>query len=134
MHAPLDAFDPNTWTLRSPHEYRLYGDDRATMWAVVDEIDYHWAVQWRWAPKVSKGGKKVYLYRTGSINNCKVSIYLHVAIMERTGILKPSRHHIIADHRNGDGLDCRRHNLRWATPKMNRANLFGMYPHDLIEG
>lgn len=128
----LDPFDPNTWALAEPYEYRIWGDNKEGVYALVDEEDYHWAVRWCWAPKVSRGGKKVYLYRTCGIE--RKSIYLHVAVMERKGVARPSPGHIITDHRNGNGLDCRRDNLRWVTPRMNRLNLFGAYPHDLIEG
>lgn len=39
MHAPLDPFDPNVWPLLTPaHEFRIYLDDRAETFAIVDEI------------------------------------------------------------------------------------------------
>jgi len=135
----LDPFDPNTWALQAAHEYRIYGDDREGVWAIVDEIDYHWAVQWRWSTKVSRGGKKKYLFRPTSIpgvssQNVRQSIYLHVAIMERAQPEKPSPSHTISDHRDGQSLNCRRMNLRWATRSMNQRNIHGRYGHDLIEG
>lgn len=118
-------------------EYRIYLDNRASVWAVVDEVDYHWAVRWLWAAKNSKRGNKVYAYRTLSDRSrgYKVtsSLYLHVQIMERTGIVRPSEKHLVVDHRNGDSLDCRRSNLRWATRSMNRRNIYGSQPNDLIE-
>lgn len=129
-----DWSDPNTWVFPE-HEFRIYGDDRAQTWAVVDEDDYHWLIAWRWAPKVSRGGKKVYLYRTITDRvSGNWSLFLHVAIMERSGVKQPSPQHVVVDHRNGDSLDCRKANLRWATRSMNRLNVNGARAHDLVDG
>lgn len=137
MLAPFDPFDPNL--IVDDHEYRIYGDDLAQTWVVVDREDYLWAVQWKWKWKTSRGKRKFYMCRTLTYKNrfgtqSDTSLFLHVAIMKRTGIIPPSPKHTIVDHRNGDERDCRRPNLRWATPSMNRKNLYGMYPHDLMEG
>lgn len=136
MHGALglDPFDPRFWDIDVPHECRIYGDDHANIWALVDAVDYQWAIKWLWRPKLSRGGRKVYLYRTACGNGLRRSAYLHVEIMRRTEIIPPSKFHTITDHRNGNSLDCRRANLRWATPSMNRRNLFGAYPNDLLEG
>lgn len=136
MHGTLDPFDPRTWA-EDDHEHRIYGNDALTIYALVDPEDYTWFARWRWSPKVSKGGKKVYLFRPQSDRSRAsrvVSLYLHVEIMKRTGIQPPSSLHTMTDHRNGNGLDCRRRNLRWATPRMNCLNRNGRRPHDLIEG
>lgn len=136
----IDPFNPNhLWgPLAEKHSFRIYGDDRASIWALVDEEDYHWAVQWRWTPKPSRSAWKKYMFRPthvlGMGNGVRRSIFLHVAIMERKNPNRPSPEHTIADHRNGNSLDCRRGNLRWATPSMNRQNINGYFPKDLIEG
>ena len=129
--------DPNTW--KNNHEYRIYGDDRASVWAVVDEIDYHYFVNWLWSPKWSKGHTKVYLRRnvqTGTKKDGRIqqTLFLHVAIMKRTGIQPPSPLHVIVDHRDSDSMNCKRSNLRWATHSMNCKNRNGQYAYDLIEG
>ena len=132
MHGPLsDPFDPTTWT-PDTHEFRIWLDDREGMSALVDEIDYHWAIKWRWSPKPSRSRHKFYAYRTVGNRPAKRSLFLHVAIMWRTGICQPVNH-IIVDHRNGNSLDCRRDNLRWATLSMNRRNIDGRFPNDLLE-
>jgi hypothetical protein len=133
MHGLIgDSWDPNTWAEST--EYRIYADDAAQVWAVVDEVDYWWAIQWKWALKPSRGNRKHYLYRTGRTNGIRCSWYLHVEIHRRREILPPSPLHTIVDHRNGNSFCCNRSNLRWATPVMNRRNLFGQFPHDLLEG
>jgi hypothetical protein len=136
----LDPWDPNNWEAANPPtEFRIYADDRAEVFALVDEIDYHYFVQWRWKTKTSKGGKKVYLIR--SVHHTEgpdvridgrryqrrymQTVQLHVEIMKRTGIKRPTKQHTITDHRNGRERDCRRANLRWQTPKGNSNNIHG---------
>lgn len=108
---------------------------------MVDEDDYHWAIQWRWNPNKKKsrrnpGKIKIYAHRAcrlqGKYGPCS-SIYLHIEIMKRTGIRPPSVAHCIVDHRDGDTFNLRRSNLRWATHSMNSRNLFGKEPYDLEE-
>src|SRR5687768_3682650 len=142
-------FDPNVLFAPTDHEYRIYGNDNASIWAVVDEIDYHWLLHWLWSPKVSRGGRKIYLRRslhegsgalylcpeTGRIrrNRTQRTLFLHTAVMLRTGIEPPSKEHRFVDHRDGDSMNCRRSNLRWATPSMNARNIRGSHRHELGE-
>ncbi|HVX91212.1 MAG TPA: HNH endonuclease [Candidatus Paceibacterota bacterium] len=132
-----DIWDPNTWDW-GEGEFRIYLDDNARYWCVVDEIDYHWAIQWRWhvnAIHHTRNGTKLYARRRPrQADGRMASYYLHKEILRRTGVLPPSPLHTIADHRDGDEFNCRRANLRWATPRMNRLNLHGVMPYDLIEG
>ncbi len=132
----VDVFDPNNWIDDPDFVYRLTcGNSHVE--ALVDYEDYVYFTKWKWRSKISKGGKKIYVYRslTAMENGYRkdTSLYLHKAIQERTGISKPSLEYNIVDHRNGDSLDCRRKNLRWATPSMNRNNINGLYPYDLLE-
>jgi HNH endonuclease len=131
-----DPFDPNTWA-PSTHEFRIYGDNNAQTWAIVDEEDYHYFAQWRWNWKRSPRGK-LYLRRAvgENANGLRLrtfTLYLHVEIQKRTGRLPPTKSHTLVDHRNGNSTDNRRCNLRWVTPSMNNKNLFGQYAGDLIE-
>lgn len=122
-------WDPNTWSIPD-HEFRIYGDERATTWAVVDEIDYHWAIQWRWNILTMHGGIRIpkpYLRRSrgewqGSLRLRQDTLLLHVEIMKRTGVPPPSPKHRLVDHKNRDSLNCRRVNLHWVTHSMNNLN------------
>ena len=144
-------FDPTTW-VKEDHQFRIYGDDYENIYAVVDEVDYHYLVQWRWKPSVSrihKGTKKpkVYLCRAASEiigpdlfidgkrrqQRIVRSLYLHHVVMERKGDKRPKTNKaVITDHANGDGLDCRRNNLRYATISFNNKNLFGSHANELL--
>ena len=48
--------------LALPEPCRVYGPD-GELFALVDEIDFAWASQWRWSPKWSSTGSQVYLRR-----------------------------------------------------------------------
>ena len=141
-----DFWDPNTWSTEEK-EYRIYGDDYESIYALVDPIDYQYLVQWRWKPKQSriyKGTKKpkIYLcraapeiigpdrYEDGKRIQTRVTrtVYLHTVVALRANLPKPDTNkQIIVDHRNGDGLDCRRSNLRYTTIAFNNKNRFGSH-------
>lgn len=94
----IDPFDPNTWQ-PDKHEFRIYGDDLAQKWVVVDEIDCHFLIQWKWNPKPGRRGA-FYLRRAVGGNRWRsvdrepvLTLYLHVEIMKRTGIEPPTPEH-----------------------------------------
>lgn len=101
------------------------------VFCVVSFDDFVWASQWAWYPKPSKNGKKLYACRSARISGRYFSVYLHKEICFRATGMPPSPRHIIADHMNGNSLDCRRSNLRWATPSENRQNYHGIYAQQL---
>lgn len=77
--------------------------------AVIDATDVPLVVGFNWT--VWKCGGKVYAYR--KVKN--VSVYLHrVLLQPRKGFQ--------VDHKDGDGLNCRRVNLREATRAQNLRN------------
>jgi hypothetical protein len=72
--------------------------------ALVDEADFGWLNQWKWC--AGAGGK--YAVRAGGI-------YMHRFILNAASGQ-------IVDHANGNRLDNRRANLRFATVSQNGAN------------
>lgn len=90
---------------------------------VVSPEDYEWAAgrgNWFVTHGTKRDGKSYVVRSEGG-----VLLFLHKAILLRAGVAQPCPRHIIGDHRNGDSLDNRRQNLRWATPQMNARNRFG---------
>jgi hypothetical protein len=124
-----DPFDPNYLDFE-PKICRVYGDDQAQIEALVDEIDYQFLIRHRWNPKTDKTGK-TYLrravstyYEDGSRSG-SATVYLHIEVLLRAKGPPPTKTRCIGDHINGDSLDCRRENLRWATKRENNRNRFG---------
>ncbi len=131
-----DFLDPNNWDLTTP-ERRIYLDERnLDLYAVVDEEDYVWAIQWHWKWKQSKRSTLIYALRCPRGSRAVVdggvalTYYLHIEIMKRIDPDPPSDH-ILVDHRNGKSLICRRKNLRWSTVGMNTANRSGSAEREL---
>lgn len=109
--------------------------DNDGMFAVLDDEDAAWASQWKWKPLRSKGRKaKFYAVRSARIpsgvrgvRGRNVCIFLHKEICRRAYGVPPSTSHICADHKDGNSLNCRRGNLRWATVQENNENYNGFY-------
>jgi hypothetical protein len=107
-----------------------------SVFAVVDMDDYEWASQWKWKAIKSRGHKeKWYLYRTTRLpvaqGRRNVKYWLHKEICTRANGLPPTEKHKIADHEDGESLNMRRGNLRWATTSENNKNLYGVYSQQL---
>ncbi len=76
--------------------------------AVVDAADFDWLMQWNWFARKPSDGLSWYARRAGPD---KSVVYMHAAIFGGT-----------CDHRNRNGLDNRRSNLRAATRSQQNAN------------
>jgi hypothetical protein len=117
--------DPNELILVDAHEHYIYGDDYLNFAARVDAEDYWFFSRWRWFVKFDKRGKKPYLFRVTDNGRAggrqTTSIFLHVAIKERADPGRPPGHSMM-DHADSDSLNCRRYNLGYATPSMNRRS------------
>jgi hypothetical protein len=83
--------------------------------ALIDDEDAHLAALRGWYAHGSQRGAW-YARREEMRDGKRLRILLHRAVL---GLTDPA---IKADHKNGDGLDCRRHNLRVATTAQNAAN------------
>lgn len=121
-----DPFDPTTWPTEVP-EYRIYLDASLERYAIVDAEDYGWAVQWCWQAKGSRLSSNKYAARSFTKDRNGVqgprinaTLWLHVEIMKRVSPRPTPTHQV--DHKNHRTLDCRRQNLKWATPAENAAN------------
>ena len=81
--------------------------------ALVDDEDFERANQFKWYVRIDR--KTNYARRTRK--NCRpCTEYLHRFLMNA----KPGQE---VDHRNGNGLDCRRENMRWANRHQQMVNL-----------
>lgn len=80
--------------------------------AVCDECDYDRVSKYKWT--LSGDGKHVFMTR--SIKGKNINTSLHHFILG-----KPPHGYMI-DHINGDGLDCRRCNMRLVTSRENNIN------------
>lgn len=122
-----DIWDPRWWPSDVPYR-PITVSQCGSIFAVVDLIDYEWALQWAWGHKLNSRGKKVYPYRvscrTSQGEERNRSIFLHIAILERFK-KRPWRNDIIGDHRDGNTLNCRRSNLRWVDRRFNNLNING---------
>lgn len=112
--------------------------DRWCLQALISDEDVEWAAQWKWSYKWAAGAKcnkigKLYARRGITMPEVK-TFWLHREVCWRAYGPPPSKKHTMADHLNGDSLDCRRENLRWATPSMNRKNLFGQIMKEISDG
>lgn len=80
---------------------------------IVDAADVAFVVAHRWRVVQVSRNQNLYAVRTGKN---KKTLYLHRVLM---GITDPKIH---IDHKNRNGLDCRRENLRIADPTRNAQN------------
>jgi len=82
--------------------------------ALVDDKDYDFLNQWKWHALQSKNS--FYAYRSQRYGRIKRGIAMHRVIMN---ISDP---HTLCDHKDRDGLNNQRSNLRLATKSQNAMN------------
>jgi len=117
----------------------VYLDEHGTF-ALVSAEDYPWASRFSWRPKPDKTGRKLYAVRSMDVGcpvgkdragRRQVSIHLHKEVCLRAFGPPSTPRHVIGDHLDGNSLDCRRSNLRWATRSENNMNLNGWYARQM---
>jgi len=89
--------------------------------AIVDDIDFYFFNSNKWCAVKNKIQTTFYAQRRVRKNNKSVLIFMHTLILKRK--LGVTALNGITDHKNGNGLDNRRKNLRVATYSQNCANV-----------
>ena len=79
--------------------------------ALVDDEDFEWLNQWKWCAHKSDSGV-FYARRRGDGNK---TIHMHRVIMDTPDNLE-------CDHKDNNGLNCQRYNLRNCTRGQNNSN------------
>lgn len=115
-----DPFSPLSLGFDDPVRIWLSGA-RATL---VSACDYDLAADLWQFHRDNRG--RPYAYRQIAAYGRRLGVYLHRAVMMR--LAPPPSPSSVVDHINGNGLDNRRENLRWASPSENRLNgaIFGL--------
>lgn len=94
------------------------GKNKGKHFAIVDDADFELFGHLNWYAHKSKNDHTYYALRSNTVNGKKGHIKLHNEIMH------PDKGFII-DHRDRNGLNCQRSNLRQATKSENRKNIKG---------
>lgn len=82
---------------------------------IVDAADYDWLSRWNWSARKAKG-RMWYAGRNVQFEDGRTTIYMHQ-------ILLPCSDGKRADHKDRDGLNNRRSNLRPSTMTQNQGNV-----------
>ena len=90
-----------------------FGKNRGKYFAKVDDGDYEFLNQWRWSVKIR--GHSIYVHRTDISDGCRRHIYMHLLILSA-----PTEMDV--DHKDGDGLNNQRSNIRLCTHTQNMGN------------
>lgn len=112
--------------IRRPRYKWICLSSRVDVQCLVDYRDYLWLRRDLWCHTFGGGAEgfdaqhKMYARRTVEGG----TLWMHREILKRFAGPPPSPQHV-GDHINGNSLDNRRCNLRWATLSQNSRNRFG---------
>ena len=86
--------------------------------ALVDDEDYDYLMQWKWNTEKARKGRRYYAKRAeyDKETQTQKTIRLHRVIMN---VIDPNIH---IDHKDHDGLNCQKNNMRIATNEQNTRN------------
>ena len=87
--------------------------------AVVDDADYEWLSRYRWMASMARAGYWRAVRWVGTRAKHR-AVFMHREIIGA----QPGQ---LVDHRNGDGLDNRRANLRACSSRQNQQNRRGSW-------
>lgn len=92
---------------------------------ILDYRDWLWAKEFLWF--VTKAPRSGYAVRSARKDDEGMTglVWLHIEVLRRHAGERPGPD-FIGDHWNGDRLDCRLANLRWATKRENARNVHGV--------
>jgi HNH endonuclease len=93
----------------------------------VDDEDVEFATIYKYQAEIGKNN--IYACRTVKINNKKVHVYLHNEILQRMGKIIPKGFQ--PDHKDRNGLNDKRKNLRIVTRSINNHNSKTRYGSDI---
>jgi hypothetical protein len=81
--------------------------------ALVDDEDYDRVMPFKWCAVLNN--RWWYAKRAVIVDNVYINLYLHRFILSADSS-------VLIDHKNGDGLDCQKQNMREATKGQNCCN------------
>jgi hypothetical protein len=86
--------------------------------ALIDDCDFHRISRFRWKVRSIQGKIRTlrYAYAFITINKKQQTLFLHHAIVGK------ARKPLVIDHKDRDGLNNQKHNLRKCTRSQNQAN------------
>lgn len=93
---------------------RLIPLSQQDKFAIVDADDYVWLMRWKWQYRCNKWGKEC-AARPSNVGRQTSTVYMH-------RLITSAPKHTDVDHKNNDGLDNRRENLRICTHQQNMQN------------
>ena len=101
--------------------------------AIGDDEDYECVSTHKWTALIAKRkhGTVVYGYRRENWDNSRRR-WLGMVLLHRFVLDAP--HGISVDHRDGNGLNCCRYNLRLATKRLNATNILRALPKSGYRG